>query len=265
MKAITSESNANFRAWLKLANTPRAVREAGQTLAEGWHLPQAALDSGIVPQAVLIRRGATVSTSGKVLLDRLEIQRVPSYELAASLYDRIAPVKCGAGLMVVLPISFAPLPHVLNGDALYLDGIQDPGNAGALLRVAAAAGLIHVFAAPTTTALWAPKVLRGGQGAHFALRINEQVPADQLRGLGAVWIAASAHDAVPLWSAPLPTGPIGWVFGSEGQGLSPEAENLCSSRVTVPISCKVESLNVASAAAVCLFERCRRLETNGRS
>jgi TrmH family RNA methyltransferase len=260
MKLITSESNATYRSWLKLAAHPRAVREAGRTLAEGWHLAHAALDAGVRPLTIVTRRGADLSAD-VALAARLDVLDTPRYELAAALYDRIAPVERGAGLMLVLPVSAPPPPHALEADAVFLDGIQDPGNAGALLRVAAAAGITRVFAAPSTSALWAPKVLRGGQGAHFALALHEQVTPAQLREIKAAnWVAAAAHDAASLWRVALPEGPIGWVFGSEGQGLSAEAEALCGVRVCIPISPNVESLNVATAAAICLFERRRRAE-----
>jgi TrmH family RNA methyltransferase len=112
-------------------------------------------------------------------------------------------------------------------------------------------------------ALWAPKVLRAAQGAHFALRLHEQVTPAQLGRLGAVrWIATAAHRAQSLWNVGLPRGPVGWMFGSEGRGLSPQAEAMCTLRVTIPIGPAVESLNVATSAAVCLFERRRRLDAD---
>lgn len=257
MKPITSESNARFRQWLKLATQPRAVRQAGQTLAEGLHLAHAALDAGVQPEAVLVRH----SSQPHVLQPILARTSATVYELSAALYDALAPVEHGVGLMLVLPVSAAELPQRADADWVYLDGVQDPGNAGALLRVAAAAGITHVCASAATTALWGPKVLRGAQGAHFALRIIEQVNIEALRSVHALtWIATAAHQAQSLWHAPLPATPVGWLLGSEGQGLSPEAEALAALRVTVPTTTAVESLNVATSAAVCLFERRRRVD-----
>lgn len=261
MKSISSDANPRFREWLKLATQPRAVREAGLTLAEGLHLAQTALAAGITPEAVLLRRGADRQALHDVL-DRVAGLRVPEYELGASLFDRLAPVERGVGLILVIPLGESALPPRADGDALYLDGVQDPGNAGALLRVAAAAGVHLVCASPATTALWAPKALRGAQGAHFALRICEQVTPEALKQLGAVtWIATTAQAEQSLWAAALPRGAIGWMFGSEGQGLSREALALCTLRVSIPVSDAVESLNVVTAAAVCLFERKRRIDT----
>jgi TrmH family RNA methyltransferase len=153
-----------------------------------------------------------------------------------------------------------PLPGRAQRDMLYLDGVQDPGNVGTLLRTAAAAGIRDVLAGPGTAALWAPKTLRAGQGAQFRLRLHEQVAAGSLPGLLAgEWIGTDAGGGEPLWSIALPAGPVGWIFGGEGAGLSAAARAVCRRRVSIPIDAAVESLNVAAAAAVCLFERRRRL------
>lgn len=260
MKAISSDSNPRFRDWLKLASLPRAVRESGRTLAEGLHLAAAALDAGIAPDAVLVRRGAD-SQPLHDIVERLSCMQTPTFELGAALFDRLVPVERGVGLMLVIPVVHATLPERVDADVVYLDGVQDPGNAGALLRVAAAAGVKLVCASPATTALWAPKVLRGAQGAHFSLRLCEQVTPGQLHRIAPVtWIATAAQHAQSLWTVALPLAPIGWMFGSEGRGLSAQAEALCTLRVSIPTSDAVESLNVATSAAVCLFERKRRVD-----
>jgi TrmH family RNA methyltransferase len=260
MRSITSDANASFRQWLRLATQPRAVRDARRTLAEGIHLAEMALATGHPIEAALLRRG-TNDAEIQALLARLADAGIRHYELAPGLFDRLSPVEHGVGLILELHVTAPPLPAALERDALYLDGIQEPGNAGALLRVAAAAGVEHVFAATGTTALWAPKSLRAGQGAHFRLKLFEGVTADaaaaSFRG---AWIAAAAHDAEPLWDARLPAGPVGWVLGAEGQGVSSAMLKLCGSRIRIPLAAGVESLNVAAAAAVCLFERRRRLD-----
>lgn len=256
MKPIASEANPAFRHWLRLATVPRAVREAGQTLAEGIHLAHAALDAAVAVEALIVRRGAAHPELAAVLA---RLAGVAAYELAPALYDRIAPVEHGAGIVLLLPVPTPALPGAARADMVYLDGVQDPGNAGAVLRSAAAAGVRHVLAGPGTAALWAPRVLRAAMGAHFRLQLHERVPAGELpRVLDGPWIAALAHDAPSLWSQELPAGPLGWVFGAEGSGPSADALAACRHRVCIPTSAAVESLNVAAAAAVCLFERMRR-------
>jgi TrmH family RNA methyltransferase len=259
MKSITSAANATFRAWLQLATSPRATREQGRALAEGLHLAQAAFAADHPVEAVLVKQGAAHPELEQCVA-AAQARGASVYELAAGLFERLSPVEHGVGLICVLPISVPPAAHRLQSDALFLDGVQDPGNAGALLRVAAAAGVKHVFAATTTVALWSPKVLRGAQGAHFRLALHERADPNALAELIAgPWIATVAHDAESIWDTDLPASALGWVCGAEGAGIRAEVAAQCTRRVRIPLESSIESLNVAAAAAVCLFERRRRL------
>lgn len=259
MKSIASEANSRFRAWLRLVESPRQIRLAGRTLAEGIHVIEAAHAAAHPIEALLVRRGAQ-GDAVEGLQAQLASDGVDCYELSAALFDRLSPVERGAGLIAVIGVAHGPEPRDLGADALYLDGVQDPGNVGALLRVAAAAGVRHVLAGPGTAALWAPKVVRAGQGAHFGLVLHDIAdPADLKRASPGPWFGADAHAATSLWETALPAAPIGWLFGAEGRGLSAGARAACDSYVMIPMEPAVESLNVVSAAAVCLFERRRRL------
>ena len=257
MKLLTSDANASFRRWLRLATAPRAVRDLGQTLAEGLHLAQVALDANWPVSAVLLRRG---SSGGAI--DRI-LGAVPAgverFQLAAALFDRISPVEHGVGLMLVVPVLTAAVPVAATEDLVYLDAIQDPINVGALLRTAAAAGVRTVLCGPTTATTWAPRSMRAAMGAHFRLKISEQVAPEALGpALDGPWIGAVAHQAPSLWACALPPAAVGWVFGSEGAGLSAAARAQCAMQVRIPLEHDTESLNVAAAAAICLFERKRR-------
>jgi TrmH family RNA methyltransferase len=96
------------------------------------------------------------------------------------LYDSLAPVEHGAGILVEIAFARPDLPVGQAVDAVYLDGVQHPGNVGTLLRTAAGAGVRHVAASTGTAFLWAPKVLRAAMGAHFAVSIYEDVSPDRL-------------------------------------------------------------------------------------
>ena len=259
MKAISSTANPAYKGWLRLASQPREARAQQRALAEGLHVVQAAIDAGAAVEAVLLRQGA-----GGPDVERFAAAATAAgaagYELAPALYERLSPVEHGAGLMLLVTVPTHRLPEKARRDLLYLDGVQDPGNVGTLLRTAAAAGIRDVLASPSTAALWAPKTLRAGQGAHFRLRLHENVAAVSLPGvIEGSWIGADARGGEPLWTAALAAGAVGWIFGAEGEGLSAAARAICGRRVSIPIDAGVESLNVAAAAAVCLFERRRRL------
>lgn len=259
MRAITSESNPRFRQWLKVASSARHARESGLALAEGLHVIDAAHESGQRFDSVLVRRRAA-DTAVAARAEVFAAAGVDVYELAAPLYDRLSPVEQGVGLMGLFAYPRHPVPERSRADLLYLDGVQDPGNVGALLRVAAAAGVGTVLARRNTAALWSSKVLRAAQGAHFRLRLCEDVEPSRLAAaLDGRWLGAAAHGSASLWSCPMPAGAVGWAFGAEGTGLASDTESTCHALVTIPIASGIESLNVASAAAVCLFERRRRL------
>lgn len=258
MKRLTSDSNPLFRRWLKLATHPRTVRELGQTLAEGFHLAEAAARADWPVQAALVRHGSA-GEAIEAALARLP-PRVETFELAALLYDRIAPVEHGAGLTLVVAVRAAALPAACRHDLMYLDAVQDPTNVGALLRIAAAGGVGQVLCGPSTAAAWSPRAMRAAMGAHFRLDICEAVePAALPSTLAGAWIGAVVQDAPSLWSLQWPPGAVGWAFGSEGSGLSAPVLVHCARCVTIPLTRDIESLNVAAAAAVCLFERRRRL------
>jgi TrmH family RNA methyltransferase len=114
-----------------------------------------------------------------------------------------------------------------------------------------------VLALKGTAALWSPKVLRAGMGAHFALRLVEGLDEVALDGLAVPLVATSSHGGHNLPQAPLPQ-PCAWVLGHEGQGVSASLLARCALQVRIPQPGGEESLNVAAAAAVCLYESARR-------
>jgi TrmH family RNA methyltransferase len=145
---------------------------------------------------------------------------------------------------------------------LLLEDIQEPGNLGALLRTAAAAGVEVVYLSKGCTEAWSPKTLRGGQGGHFRLEIVEGSDLKQVaESFSGTVYAAALRSSRSLYDLSL-TGAVAFAFGNEGAGLS--AELLRSSEsFSIPMPGAVESLNVAAAAAVCLFERVRQCGHGG--
>lgn len=253
MKLIQSRDNVFFKQLKKLAESGRERRKTGLTLLDGVHLVEA-FEAARGPVETLVVAESALETD--------EISRLTAGRdivvLADSLMREIGLVDTPSGLLAVVaqPKSLAAVD--LENDAVLLDGVQDPGNVGTLLRTAAAAGVLQVLLSSACAAAWSPKVLRAGQGAHFVLDIVEDADlvaaVRDYRGTVAVTCldgAVSLYEA--RWQAPL-----AWIFGAEGQGVSPELIAAADLRIKIPMPGAVESLNVGAAAAICLFEALRR-------
>jgi TrmH family RNA methyltransferase len=174
------------------------------------------------------------------------------------LFDTLGTMPSPAPVLALVATPQPALPDRLDQDTVVLDRVQDPGNVGAILRSAAAAGITRVMTTPETAWCWSPKVLRAAMGGHFALSIHESQPWTVLARLLDIPVAgALAHGGRSLYQVDL-RAPCVWVFGNEGEGLAPEIEQRLDWRLTIPQSSQVESLNVAAAAAVCLFEQRRQ-------
>jgi len=135
--------------------------------------------------------------------------------------------------------------------AVVLDCLQDAGNVGSILRSAAAFGFGQVLALKGTAALWSPKVLRSGMGAHFGLRLVEGLSVGDLAALDVPLLVTSSHRGSFLHKATLPW-PCAWVLGHEGQGVSAALDSMATQSVRIAQPGGEESLNVAAAAAICL-------------
>jgi TrmH family RNA methyltransferase len=257
MKAISSRDNPGYKEWLALASDRRTRRKTGSTLLDGPHLLQAALDSGVAIRKLVFSETAAASTLA-AWCQRLPA--TPAYVLPDILFNALAPVETPVGVLGVIDIPQPPISSQDNCIVL-LENVQDPGNLGAILRVAAAAGVDSVHLSQGCSDAWSPKCLRGGQGAHFQLSIHENADLPVLAEVfGGPVYAASLGASASLFDLDL-RGQVGFAFGNEGAGLSAQ---LCAAAqpFIIPMPGKVESLNVSTAAAVCLFERVRQLRAS---
>jgi TrmH family RNA methyltransferase len=251
-KAISSRDNPLLVRLRKLAADPAAYRKQGEVWIEGDHLCAAYLQrGGVAPQAV-ITEAAWEVPEWRALASRADAVAVIPQPLMASLSTLESPA----------PVAFAVTwqgQGVVRTDApsVVLDRLQDPGNVGTIIRSAAAFGFAQVIALKGTAALWSPKVLRAGMGAHFGLHLVEGVEDDALQALTLPLLATSSHAAHAIHEVALPW-PCGWVMGHEGQGVSKALMERCAQTLRIPQPGGEESLNVAAAAAVCLYESARQ-------
>lgn len=260
MSQLRSRENPRVRRWHALAHDGRARRAERRALIEGAHLLAAYLDTGARPLAVIVSEAGLRNPEIAALAQRAGPAPVT---LADGLFRWVADTVAPAGLAAEIALATGMPALAEARHAVFLDGIQDAGNVGALLRSAAAFGVDTAVLGRGCADPWSPKVLRAAMGGHFALRIAE-VPdlASALAAFrGKLVCAVPAGGEAP--AALDLAGRLGWILGAEGQGVSAAAAAQATVRVSVPLAPGAESLNVAAAAAILLYERARQLSTSG--
>jgi TrmH family RNA methyltransferase len=183
---------------------------------------------------------------------------VETLALGDALFAGLSTVATPTGIVAVVETPRSrPLARTLEACVL-LEDLQDPGNLGSILRTCAAAGIADVLLSKSSVHAWSPRVLRAGMGAHFMLRIYEEADlVAAARDFSGRLLATAPRAQQAVFDTDL-TGRVGFLFGNEGAGLSAALLAAAHSVVSIPMPGKGESLNVAAAAAVCLFERVRQ-------
>jgi TrmH family RNA methyltransferase len=243
---ITSASNALVKDLRQLAQESTAYRKLGRIWLEGDHLCEAALRRGVKPQLAVFSQSlwdeGSFGFSGEAERDVI---------LPDALFATISGLESPGRVGFIID---TPARTAIDAKApsVVLDRVQDAGNVGSILRSAAGFGFAQVIALEGTASLWSPKVLRAGMGAHFALALIENRQADALAELSLPLIGTSSHAETRLADAGLDA-PCAWVFGNEGAGASAAVQARCARVVRIPQPGGEESLNVAAAAAICLY------------
>jgi RNA methyltransferase, TrmH family len=245
--AITARDNPLLVRLRRLQRSGTAYRKAGELWIEGEHLCSALHARGHVPLQAVISESAFALPALRELAESAPRVSLLGDGLFASVSELPSPA--GIGFVLDLPAAPALRPDAAS---IVLDRVQDAGNVGSVLRSASAFGFKQVLALAGTAGLWSPKVLRAGMGAHFALDLIEGLAASDLQALRVPLLAANAHAAQALHDAVLPF-PCAWVFGHEGQGIDRALAAQCRMTLSIPQPGGEESLNVAAAAAICLY------------
>lgn len=256
MTAPLSERSSTVAEAVRLQRrTERAA--AGRFLAEGPNLVEAAARHGAVDQVFATE---TAAQRYRTLLDGLAVTGVTDRAMKA-LSDTVTP----AGLVAVCRMPAARLEDILAASPSLLvvaSDIADPGNAGTLIRLADAMGAAAVIFAGDAVDPFNGKCVRSSAGSVFAVPVvSENDTAgviDRLRAAGLQVLATTLDGDLTLDDAqPLLAGPTAWLFGPEAHGLSEEVAARADRRIVIPMSGSVDSLNVAAAAAICLYQSAR--------
>lgn len=246
---ISSRDNAFLKDLRRLVQDNTAYRKQGRFWVEGDHLCRAALVRGVQPVVAVFSASFwplapvewTQAAARNIVIPDPLFHDISALESPSSM-----------GFVFDLPQVAALQPGLAS---VILDRVQDAGNVGSILRSASAFGFKQVIALTGTAALWSPKVLRAGMGAHWGLQLIEGVELAALAALTLPIVVTSSHQGVFLHQAQqgkeLPM-PCAWALGHEGQGVSVELQALARLHVRIAQPGGEESLNVAAAAAICL-------------
>jgi TrmH family RNA methyltransferase len=260
---ITSLHNDKVKLVRALARR-RARWQERCFILEGARLLAEAAQLEVDLRFVLHTDAATRNVDAAPLIGLLTQRGVPCYPVSDEVMSKCAATVTPAGVLAVAPFPDIPTPQRLTW-LLIVDNVRTPGNLGTILRTAAAAGVDQVLLSPGTVDPYNPKAVRGGAGAHFrlaTLALSWVEIEERLEGFD-IWLAAPQGDlpyTAVNWRRPLAL-----IVGGEAEGASPAALTLANRRVTIPMARDVESLNVAVAAGVLLFEIARQRRDTGRT
>mgnify|MGYP000988152533 FL=1 len=262
---LVSTANPRVKAWARLSERKYRERE-GRFRLEGVHLVQEALDAGWPLEVIVYDADRGIPDELAAHADRaaagggVEPEWIPaSYEVIAKCSDTETPQPVFA-VARRRPVSPDAFFGASGGPVVVLDAVQDPGNVGTIIRSAAASGAAAVVLGRGTADLYNAKTIRATMGALFRIPAAEADLAEWLpeaRRRGARLIGASLGASVSCYDVDW-TGPVWLALGNEGAGLSPGVSALLDERVIIPMTGRAESLNVAMAATVLLFEAQRQ-------
>ena len=244
---LRSRDNPQVKRWARLIRETGFRRAEGRVVVEGPHLIASLLAQGIKPSALLATQEALETDEIASLARQSGLTPVV---LSASVFRTIADAQTPPG--VAAEIAMPAIRR--DGFRVFLEGVQDAGNVGAIVRSAAAFGAGAVILDRACADPWSPKVLRAGMGGHFAIQITQVDELDSaISSFAGRLVCAVPRGGTKLREADL-SGRVGWLFGSEGAGVSPALQQRAALKVTIPTKPETESLNVAAAAAICLYE-----------
>jgi RNA methyltransferase, TrmH family len=245
LERITSASNPLIKELRKLSSDNTAYRKQGRVWLEGDHLCSAALLRGFKPALGFFSE--SFWPIAQSIYARAAIKNIVIPDV---LFTDISGLESAASMGFLIDLPAQPILQPTLASVI-LDRVQDAGNVGSILRSAAAFGFGQVIALKGTAALWSPKVLRAGMGAHFGLQLLEGVEVEALSALAVPMLVTSSHEGGILGQSKLPM-PCAWVMGHEGQGVSELLMDKAAVKVRIAQPGGEESLNVAAAAAICL-------------
>lgn len=244
---IRSRDNPRIRRWAKLATDSRFRRKEARVLIEGPHLVAEALQAQLEPITLIVSETGLKKSEVRKLVGQRE-PVVLGDHIFGIVADAETPPGIAAEIAVPKPLEKPGAP------AVFLEGVQDPANVSAILRSAAAFGAGEVVVDRACADPWSSKVLRAAMGAHFKLALRQVADvAKSVADFQGTTVCTVSTGGTPLKEIQF-SQRVGWIFGSEGSGVSETVLRDAKLKATIPMAAGTESLNVAAAAAICLYE-----------
>ena len=250
---IQSKDNPKLKQLRGLIEQSSLRKKQQQTVLEGAHL----IESYLINHQPVCMFTTEEGFDHIENQHSIEMSTCPLFLLPDAIYKSLSTLGQSTPLMAIIDIPQHQQAIDPTIDTLLLDQVQDPGNVGTLLRSAAAVGIKQIITTKGTASLWSPRVLRAAMGAHFSLQVFENQNAIELLSEFKIPVlATSSHQPQSIYSLDL-TQPCVWVLGNEGQGVHEDLLQQAQA-VTIPQPGGQESLNVAVAGSVCMFEMMRQ-------
>ena len=251
---LESRDNPKIKHLRGLIEQQSYRKKQGQTVLEGTHLCLAWLEKSRKINSIFTTEHA---------MQHADFDAIAQYYsgnifvISESLYKDLSTLGTTLACLAIIDLPQQKEALDFQADTLILENVQDPGNVGTLLRSAAAAGIQQIVTTKGSASLWSPRVLRAGMGAHFSLKTYENVELQNLLDQFKIPVyATSSHESQSLYAQDLTQAAV-WILGNEGQGVSEFALQHAQA-VTIPQPGGQESLNVAVAGSICLFEMVRQ-------
>ena len=246
MQFIESVQNQRVKHWKKLL-TKKERESSQQFMVEGFHLVEEALMAGVVEDIIL---GDEVEPP-----TFRNTTRINFYRVTKEVVKEISETETTQGIFAICKMQEQTVDLKLMQSTLLLDGIQDPGNLGTIVRTADAAGIRAIVLGDGTTDLYNPKTIRATQGSLFHLPIvkaNLVQLLPELKKAGVTVLGTSLQNSKIFTEVEKPT-KVALIVGNEGQGVSKELLSMTDQNVFIPIYGKAESLNVGIAAGILMY------------
>ena len=252
---ITSRQNKLVRRWRALGRDAKARRTERAAMLEGTHLVTACLNASSPVRSLIL------SETGQEKAEHASVVRhygKAPVVISDAVFEFISDTETPSGIAAEIEIPKTGPELATSPGCVFLDSVQDPGNIGAILRSAAAFAIADVVLGRGCADAWSPKALRAAMGAHFSMRLSADADlAEAVGRFGGTLVTTAPREGTPIAEADLPAR-IGWIFGTEGRGVSRPLAARAALKVTIPMAGLAESLNVGAAAAICFYECSRR-------